>query len=113
ITEGRVKESVLDESVRNVLRLKYRLGLFQKPYTDIDKSVETYSARHLAIAKKVAEESVVLLKNDNKILPLSPNLKSILVTGPLADAPHDQLGTWTMDGETDKTQTPAKAITSM
>lgn len=113
ITEGRVKESVLDEAVRNVLRLKYRLGLFQKPYTDIDKSVETYSARHLAIAKKVAEESVVLLKNDNKILPLSPNLKSILVTGPLADAPHDQLGTWTMDGETDKTQTPAKAITSM
>lgn len=113
IAEGKVPESVLNDAVRNVLRLKYKLGLFEQPYTDIHKPTETYSAKHLAVAKKVAEESVVLLKNDNKTLPLSSNIKSILITGPLADASHDQLGTWTMDGETDKTQTPAKAIASM
>src|SRR5690606_7437786 len=65
------------------------------------------------IAKKMAEESVVLLKNDNHTLPLSTEIKSILITGPLADAPHDQLGTWTMDGEPETTQTPAKAIAAM
>ncbi len=113
IAEGKVPESVLNDAVRNVLRLKYKLGLFEQPYADIHKPTETYSAKHLAVAKKVAEESVVLLKNDNKTLPLSSNIKSILITGPLADASHDQLGTWTMDGETDKTQTPAKAIASM
>ena len=69
---------------------------------------ETYSDKHLAIAKKIAEESVVLLKNENRTLPLSPKIKSILIVGPLSDAPHDQLGTWTMDGETERTQTPVK-----
>jgi beta-glucosidase len=113
INEGRVTEDKLDDAVRNVLRLKFRLGLFSKPYTNVTKNPETYSATHLAIAKKVAEESVVLLKNEGSILPLKGNVKSILITGPLADAPHDQLGTWTMDGETDKTQTPAKAIAAM
>lgn len=113
IDEGRVAGTILDDAVRNVLRLKYRLGLFEQPYTDIQKPIETYASHHLEIAKKMAEESVVLLKNDNHTLPLSTNIKSILVTGPLADAPHDQLGTWTMDGELEKTQTPAKAIAAM
>lgn len=113
ITEGQLEESILDDAVRNVLRLKYRLGLFTEPYTETDKPMQTCSAKHLAIAKKITEESVVLLKNDNNTLPLNKNIKSILITGPLADAPHDQLGTWNMDGETDKTQTPAKAITAM
>ncbi|TZF84913.1 beta-glucosidase BglX [Pedobacter sp. BS3] len=113
IAEGKVQETALDDAVRNILRLKYRLGLFERPYTDIHKPKETYSAKHLAVAKKLAEESVVLLKNENKTLPLSANIKSILITGPLADAPHDQLGTWTMDGEPGKTQTPAKAIANL
>ena len=64
-------------------------------------------------AKKIAEESVVLLKNENRTLPLSPKIKSILIVGPLSDAPHDQLGTWTMDGETERTQTPVKALREM
>ena len=99
--------------MRNVLRLKFRLGLFDNPYTDINKKKETYSDKHLAIAKKIAEESVVLLKNENRTLPLSPKIKSILIVGPLSDAPHDQLGTWTMDGETERTQTPVKALRKM
>ena len=109
IAKGIITEETLDNAVRNVLRLKFRLGLFDNPYTDINKKKETYSDKHLAIAKKIAEESVVLLKNENRTLPLSPKIKSILIVGPLSDAPHDQLGTWTMDGETKKTQTPVKA----
>ena len=100
IAKGIVSEKTLDNAVRNVLRLKFRLGLFDNPYTDINKRKETYSDKHLAIAKKIAEESVVLLKNESHTLPLSSEIKSILIVGPLSDAPHDQLGTWTMDGET-------------
>lgn len=113
IEEGLVSEATLDNAVRNVLRLKLRLDLFANPYINTNKAIETYSDKHLAIAKKSAEESIVLLKNNNNALPLSSNIKSILITGPLTNAPHDQLGTWTMDGEIDKTQTPAKAIKAM
>lgn len=113
IAKGIITEETLDNAVRNVLRLKFRLGLFDNPYTDINKKKETYSDKHLAIAKKIAEESVVLLKNENRTLPLSPKIKSILIVGPLSDAPHDQLGTWTMDGETERTQTPVKALREM
>lgn len=113
IAGGIVSEETLDNAVRNVLRLKFRLGLFDNPYTDIKKTKETYSDKHLATAQKIAEESVVLLKNESNILPLSPKIKSILIVGPLADAPHDQLGTWTMDGETERTQTPVKALQEM
>ena len=113
IASGTISETLVDNAVRNILRLKLKLGLFDKPYTDIGKPQETYSYKHLATAKKTAEESIVLLKNENSTLPLSDKVKSILVTGPLADATHDQLGTWTMDGELDRTQTPAKAIEAM
>lgn len=113
IAEGQVSESVLNGAVRNVLRLKFKLGLFSRPYTDTGKTIETYSDKHLATAKKTVEESIVLLKNEGNILPFSDAVKSILVTGPLSDAPHDQLGTWTMDGEIERTQTPAKALAAM
>lgn len=113
IAGGIVSEKILDNAVRNVLRLKLRLGLFNNPYTKTDRPIETYSKTHLATAKKIAEESVVLLKNKSGILPLSEKINNLLVVGPLADAPHDQLGTWTMDGETERTQTPIKAIREM
>ena len=113
IKNDKLPQATLDTAVRNILRLKFRLGLFSNPYTDLNQSIETYSDKHLALAKKAAEESVVLLKNAGNTLPLKANIKSILLTGPLADAPHDQLGTWTMDGEADKTQTPAMAIAEM
>lgn len=113
VNQNIVSESTLDSAVRNILRLKFKLGLFSNPYTPIDKAPKTYSKKHLDIAKKLAEESVVLLKNEGNTLPLSSQVKSILIAGPLADAPHDQLGTWTMDGETERTQTPIKAIKEM
>lgn len=113
IITGIVSETALDNAVRNILRLKLRLGLFEMPYTSQIKPTQTYSSEHLSIAKRIAEESIVLLKNEDYTLPLSPSIKRILVVGPLADAPHDQLGTWTMDGETEKTQTPIKALREM
>lgn len=113
ITQGTIRVATLDNAVRNILRLKFRLGLFEQPYTNVQKPLETYSDKHLALAKKIAEESIILLKNENNLLPLSGNTKRILVVGPLADAPHDQLGTWTMDGEIERTRTPIKAIKEM
>lgn len=113
IAKDIVSEATLDNAVRNVLRLKFKLGLFNSPYTDINRPEETYSGKHLATAKKIAEESIVLLKNKGNTLPLSSRIKNLLVVGPLADAPHDQLGTWTMDGEIERTQTPIKALREM
>lgn len=109
VREGKVKESVIDEAVKNILRVKFRLGLFDQPYVDTKKESVMYAPGHLEAAKKAAIESVVLLKNSG-VLPLSTSLRSIAVIGPMADAPHDQMGTWVFDGEKSHTVTPLKAL---
>jgi beta-glucosidase len=112
VNSGKVKVSAIDNAVRNILRIKILLGLFEHPYVDVAAAAEAqYTAEALASAQKSAEESAILLKNDG-ILPLKPGLR-ILVTGPLADAPHDQLGTWAFDGEKDHTVTPLQALREM
>ncbi len=108
VASGRLTEAEVDAAVRRVLRLKMRLGLFDNPYTEIAARSVTGGDAHLAVARKAAEESVVLLANRGT-LPLG-NFKKIVVAGPLADAPHDQLGTWTMDGDTAQTRTPARVL---
>ncbi len=111
VRSGAVKESDIDQAVRNILRVKFLLGLFENPYVDVEagKTVQ-YAPEHLAAAQKTAEESAILLKNDG-ILPLDPaSVRNILVTGPLADAPHDQLGTWVFDGDPAHTVTPLRAL---
>ena len=111
VHSGAVKESDIDAAVRNILRVKVLLGLFENPYVDVEagKAVQ-YAPEHLAAAQKTAEESAILLKNDGA-LPLDPgSVGSILVTGPLADAPHEQLGTWVFDGDPSHTVTPLKAL---
>lgn len=109
VRSGAVKEKTIDNAVRNILRVKVLLGLFEHPYVDVaaGEAVQ-YAPAHLASARKTVEESVILLKN-NGVLPLSKGGR-ILVTGPLADAPHDQLGTWAFDGEKAHTVTPLKAL---
>ena len=111
VKTGAVKESDIDNAVRNILRVKVRLGLFEQPYVDVKKGAAAqYAPEHLEAAQKTAEESVILLKNDG-VLPLKADaVRNILVTGPMADAPHDQLGTWAFDGEKDHTITPLKAL---
>ena len=111
VKSGAVKESDIDNAVRNILRVKIRLGLFEHPYVDVAAGAAVqYAPAHLEAAQKSVEESVILLKNDG-VLPLKADaVRNILVTGPMADAPHDQLGTWAFDGEKGHTVTPLKAL---
>jgi len=110
VKSGKVKESTIDNAVRNILRLKLRLGLFNDPYIDAGKKRSFYSDNHLNAAKQAAIESFVLLKNENNLLPLSKAVKTVAIIGPMADAPHDQMGTWCFDGEKSMTQTPLNAL---
>ena len=107
VAEGKIKESQIDNAVRNILRLKFKLGLFEHPYVD-ENAVQAYSEEALAAAKQAAIESAILLKNDG-VLPLRKGSR-ILVTGPLADAGYEQLGTWTFDGEPAHSVTPLTAL---
>ena len=111
VHSGAVKESDIDQAVRNILRVKILLGLFENPYVDVEAGQAVqYAPEHLAAAQKTAEESAILLKNDG-VLPLKADaIRNILVTGPMADAPHEQLGTWAFDGQSSHTVTPLKAL---
>jgi len=110
VKKGIIKEKLIDEAVKNILRVKYKLGLFSKPYRDEKNDTIILNKNHLEIARKLATESCVLLKNDNNILPLSKNIRKIAVLGPLSDYPKDQLGTWTPDGNPEDAITPLKAL---
>ncbi|MBQ6880024.1 MAG: beta-glucosidase BglX [Bacteroidales bacterium] len=109
VKEGKVSEKEIDRAVRNILKLKFELGLFENPYVDETASAKIdYAPEHLEAAKQCAIESAVLIKNDG-VLPLS-GAKTILVTGPLADAPYEQMGTWAFDGQKEHTVTPLAAL---
>lgn len=109
VEEGKVSETIIDNCVRNILRMKFRLGLFDNPYCYTDNP-EYFTPEALAAAQKAAEESAVLLKN-NGILPLNNNSKlTILVCGPMANAPHEQNGTWCFDKDDAMTITPMMAF---
>lgn len=112
LNEKKITLNEIDQAVRNILRLKFRLGLFENPYIVTPQSVK-YADEHLAKARKAVEQSVILLKNDNQALPLQPNIKTLAVVGPMADAPYEQLGTWVFDGEKEHTQTPLMALKAM
>lgn len=109
IEAGEVDMAVLDEAVRRVLRLKVQLGLFDQPYARKAVQSDIYSEPILETACKLAEESVVLLKNDGA-LPFGESVSRILVVGPMADAPYDQMGTWALDGDKTHTVTPIMAL---
>lgn len=114
LDEGKIDMSTLDKYVGNILRVKFRLGLFDHPYTDEILAEKTIlSEKHKEIAKEAASESFVLLQNKNEILPLQKDIGSVAVVGPLADAPHDQMGTWVFDGKKENTITPYAALTKM
>ena len=86
VEEGTVPEAIVDEAVRRILRLKFMLGLFEEPYSveaEWDSSI--LKPEYLETALQLATQSMVLLKNEGDLLPLSPNLKKIALIGPLAD----------------------------
>lgn len=109
VRTGAVPEAVIDEAVKRVLRVKYALGVFDHPY--VDENAKPYQATpaNRDLARKAAEESIVLLQNNAKegqpkLLPVSPHVKSIALIGPLADAPGQMLGSWGGQGN------PADAV---
>lgn len=112
IAENKVSIETIDNAVRNILRLKFRLGLFDNPYVVTPQTVK-YAEKHLQTAKTAAEQSVILLKNENQTLPFTDKIKTLAVIGPMADAPYEQMGTWVFDGEKEHTQTPLTAIKKM
>jgi beta-glucosidase len=109
IKEGKVSVATVDNAVRNILRIKFRMGLFENPYVDTNKASVMYADAHMKAARQAAVESAILLKNDNNTLPLAES-KKIAVIGPMANAPHDQLGTWIFDGDKNHTVTPIGAL---
>ena len=99
VEEGKVTMAQVDESVRRVLRVKFRLGLFERPYNPVTNEKDRFfRPQSMAVAAQLAAESMVLLKNDNQILPLT-NKKKIAVVGPMAKNGWDLLGSWCGHGK--------------
>ncbi len=96
VEEGQVSMETIDRSVRRVLEVKFRLGLFENPFADPERAkVASHTLEHQELALQAAREGIVLLKNENSLLPLSKNLKSIAVIGPNANDEKNQLGDYT------------------
>ncbi|RCK79824.1 MAG: Glycosyl hydrolase family 3 [Candidatus Ozemobacter sibiricus] len=113
VERGEVPMARLDEAVRRILTLKEELGLFDDPYRYCDEAREkrvVFSARHQAAARAMARRSMVLLKNDGGVLPLRPNLRSLAVIGPLAEATVDLLGNWHAAGDGSKVVSILQAV---
>lgn len=106
IQEKKIPMKTLDEAVRRILRVKFRLGLFDHPYVvELPEKDRYYQPQDVAVAVKLAEESYVLLKNKNNILPISKEVKQIALVGPMANDKVNMLGNWEGQGISDVVET--------
>ncbi len=96
VNRNKVPLSRIDDAVRRILRIKFKMGLFENPYTDRSYTGSVGSPEHRQIARECVRQSLVLLTNDNQILPLSKNLTRIHVAGKNADDLGNQCGGWTI-----------------
>lgn len=96
VNENKVPMSRIDDAVSRILKVKYELGLFEHPLTDRTLTAKVGSAEHRKVARDAVRQSLVLLKNDNKVLPLSKKIKHIHVAGKSADDIGNQCGGWTI-----------------
>lgn len=110
VKEGIVPISLVDDAVRRILRVKFQKGLFEHPFSEAQNPSKMLHPDHLALAKELAIQSLVLLKNENGILPLSKSIRKVGIVGPLADHPLAQLGCWAPDGQKEEAITPLSAI---
>lgn len=111
VREGKVSMKTIDDAVRHVLRVKFRAGLFDHPF--VDDSLESkvvFSKEHRALAKTAAERSFVLLKNEDRTLPVSKDVRKIAVIGGLADNKSEMNGNWSGDGRPEDPVTVLEAL---
>lgn len=102
VKEGKVSEGDIDNSVRKILRMKYEVGIMDDPYRYCDEEREKkviLNSEFISLAREAACKSMVLLKNKGNILPLSSEIKSIAIIGPLADSKKDMMGSWSKSGD--------------
>ena len=100
IRAGRLSVAAIDNAVRRILRIKFRLGLFERPYADeAREQAAILSQSNIAAAREAAARSMVLLKNERGLLPLSKDIRSIAVIGALANDQQNMLGSWSGDGK--------------
>jgi beta-glucosidase len=111
IERNAVAQSRLDEAVKRILTLKFQMGLFENPFVNPDKAKkQVRDQAAIAVARQVAQESIILLKNDKQTLPLSKQIKSIAVIGPNANNIYNQLGDYTAPQAEDNVITPLEGI---
>src|SRR5215218_3046864 len=111
VRRGKLRTADIDEAVRRILRIKFRAGLFDRPFADEAREASvTLSAEHLRAAREVAARSMVLLKNQGDALPLRKDLRSVAVIGPLADDPRAIIGNWSGDGRAQDAVTLLQAV---
>lgn len=109
VESGDVDEALLDDAVRRVLRLKFRIGLFDRPYAAVPGAVNAPTKASREVALAAARAAHVVVANDG-LLPLHPGAGSYLLTGPFVDEGEALLGTWTLDGRGDEVVSPATAM---
>ncbi len=110
VESGKLDVKLIDEAVRNILRIKFRLGLFERPMPAAADPAAILAPESLETAKKLAVESAVLLKNEGATLPLAKSIGKLAVIGALADSPADQMGCWTIDGRREEVRTFLAAL---
>lgn len=101
VEEGKVEEALIDDAVRRVLRVKFKLGLFDDPYlySNPETQLQIDYDQHLREARDIAKKSIVLLKNEKQLLPIKSSVKKIAVIGPLANDKDSPIGNWRAQGE--------------
>src|SRR5690606_12255531 len=113
VEEGKVIMATVDQAVRNILRLKLKIGLFDDPYRYSDAEREkanVMTAAHRQAARDVAKKSIVLLKNEDKVLRIKKDVQTIALIGPLADSQRDLIGSWSAAGDHTQTVTLLQGI---
>jgi len=116
VKAGQVSQAAVDEAVRRILRVKFALGLFEKPYVDEKNAITTLPVANVAAAREAAEKSFVLLKNEpangGPVLPIRSGIRTVALIGPLADSQPDMLGTWSARGNREDVVTLRTALES-
>jgi beta-glucosidase len=113
IQKGKIKESLVDDAVKIILRKKFQLGLFEDPYrySNTEREKQTIMKEEfLETARDISRKSIVLLKNENDLLPLSKTVRKLAVIGPLADARREMIGSWSAAGDWTKAITLLEGI---